>query len=112
MAKVSRLSNVALKNDIFQQINNVALGNHKRGLKEVASDLLNQLGRDQIKNIALGTFLGASTIERVMDLKEAKSGAEYQPMASTLERIYRYCGAELQFHEVTIKPKFRNEPKD
>ncbi len=112
MAKVTRLSNQALKNDIFQQINNVALGNQKRGLKEVASDLLNQLGRDQIKNISQGTFLTPSTIERVMDLRDCKSGSTYSPFSSTLERIFIYMGAEIQFNEVKIKPKFRNEPKD
>ena len=39
------------RNAILNRIKAVALGNTRRGLKEVASDLLNELGRDAIKDI-------------------------------------------------------------
>ncbi len=80
------------KNEIFNRINNIALGNSKRGLKEVASDLVNEQGRAQLKNMAAGCF-------------------QYRPQAETLERIFRYCGAEIEFRDVIIKRQYQNIPK-
>lgn len=100
-----------IRDEIFKRIGEKALGNSNRGLKEVASDLLNQMGRDDMKNIVAGTFLSPSTIDRVMNLTEAESGEPYRPQSETLERIFRYCGAEISFNEVVIKKKFLNQPK-
>ena len=112
MQTVSRLTTHSIKSAIFSRVQNVALGNSKTGFKEVASDLLNDQGRDQIKNICQGTFLSRATIERVMDLTETEKGGDYHPQSETLERIFRYCNAEANFTEVKIKPKFRNIPKE
>jgi hypothetical protein len=101
-----------IKNEIYKRINNKALGNSNRGMKEIASDLLNDLGRNELKNIEKGTFLSRSTLERLMELTEAESGAEYRPQSETLERVMRYCGAEIDVsfgHK--IKTKFQNKPK-
>lgn len=114
MANVARLSKVAIKNAIFDRVKAVALGNTKRGLKEVASDLLNDQGRDKasMKAICEGTFLSRTTVERVMDLADTESGEAYRPQSETLERVFRYCNAEITFNEVSIKPSFRNQPKE
>ena len=92
---------------ILSRVKSIALGNTRRGFKHVASDLLNELGKDQVKNIALGTFLCAATVERVMDCPE-----KYRPQSETLERIFKYCNAEVTFNEVAIKAKYQNVPKD
>lgn len=112
MPNVHRATNFSIKRAIFDRVNTVALGNSDRGLKEVASDLLNDQGRDQIKNICQGTFLSRTTVERVMELKETGNGDPYRPQSETLERIFRYCNAEIILQEVKIKPKFRNIPKE
>lgn len=93
--------------EIFKRIKNVALGNTRRGFKEVASDLLNEQGRDQLKNICEGTFLSRTTVERVMECEE-----KYRPQAETIERILRYCNAEVSFSEVKIKTTYQNKPKE
>ena len=107
MPNVHRETNFAIKAAIFDRVQNVALGNSKRGLKEVASDLLNDQGRDQLNSMVNGTFLCRGTLERVMDCEE-----KYRPQSETLERIFRYCNAEIVLTEVKIKPKFRNNPKE
>ena len=84
-----------------------ALGNSKRGLKEVASDLCNQFDRKHASKIAEGCFLSKGTVIRVMDCEE-----NYKPQADTLERILRYFNAQIHFTEVVIKPRFRNHEKD
>lgn len=84
-----------------------ALGNSKRGLKEVCSDLCNQFDRRHAKVIAEGTFLCKETVIRVMDCEP-----EYRPNSDTLERILRFFGAELHFSEVVIKPRYRNKEKE
>jgi hypothetical protein len=94
------------KEMILNRVKEVALGNTRVGFKEVASDLLNAQGRDQIKNICQGTFLSRGTVERVMECEP-----EYRPQSDTLERIFRYCNAEVVFNETTIKAKFQNTPK-
>ena len=83
-----------------------ALGNSKRGFKEVASDLLHATGEKPNK-IAAGTFLSAATVARVMDCPD-----EYRPQSETLERIFKYCNAEATFDYTTIKPQFANKPKE
>ena len=84
-----------------------ALGNSKRGLKEVCSDLCNQFDRKHARVIAEGCFLSKGTVVRVMDCEE-----NYRPQADTLERILRYFNAEIRFSEVVIKPRFRNHEKE
>ena len=87
-----------------------ALGNSSKGLKNVASDLLNREARGNPKaltRIAEGTFLCRQTLQRVMDCEE-----NYRPQADTLERIFRYFGAEITFNEVAIKPRFQNKAKE
>jgi len=92
---------------ILGRIKNVALGNSQRGLKEVASDLLNELGRDSIKYIEQGTYLSRGTIERVMECESL-----YRPQAETLERIFKYCNASIVFQHEEVKPQFTNKPKE
>jgi len=111
MKNVHTLTNQAIRVAIFERVQNVALGNSTRGLKEVASDLLNDQGRGQLNNICKGTFLSRSTVERVMELTETEHGDPYRPQSETLERIFRYCNAEIVLTEVKVKPKFRNVPK-
>lgn len=111
MKNVHQLTNHSIKSAIFDRVNNVALGNSTRGLKEVASDLLNAQGRGQLNNICKGTFLARTTVERVMELTETEYGDPYRPQSETLERIFRYCNAEIVLNEIKIKPKFRNAPK-
>ncbi len=95
------------KEMILNRVREVALGNTRKGFKEVASDLLNEQGRDQLKNMVLGTYLSRNTLQRVMDCEE-----NYRPQSETLERIFRYCNAEVVFNETTIKPRYQNQPKE
>jgi len=86
------------------------LGNSKRTLKNIASDLCNQIARNDrkaIRGLADGTFLCRSTLERVMECEEA-----YRPQAETLERIFRYFNAEIHFTEVRISGRWQNKPKE
>jgi len=93
------------RDEILHRIKAVALGNTRRGLKEVASDLVNELGRDSIKDIEQGTYLCRSTIERVMDCDD-----HYRPQAETLERIFRYCNAAIVFEHNS--KTIQNKPKE
>ena len=90
-----------------------ALGNSKRGVKELCSDLINEAGRDKktINRIADGCFLSPATVERMATLQECETGAPYRPNEDTCNRILRYFGVELQAKHVTIKSKYRNKPK-
>ena len=92
---------------IMNRVNAKCLGNSKRGLKELTSDCINQLGKGQIDEIAKGAFLCKHTVERVMECEEL-----YAPRADTLERLLRYCGAEIEMNTVSISPRFRNKPKE
>lgn len=100
-----------IKNEILSRMR--ALGNSDRGFKEICSDLINEAGTDSKtrKRIAEGCFLSVVTIDRMANLKEAKSGAPYKPNADTVERIMRYFGAEIQLNAVTIRSQYRNQPK-
>lgn len=98
-----------IKNSILNHIaakKRVALGNTRRGFKEVAADLLGATGL-RPKAIATDCFLSASTVARVMDCE-----ADYRPQAETLERIFRYCNAEVSFAGCEIKPQYQNKPKE
>lgn len=95
------------RKEILRRIKSVALGNTRRGLKEVASDLLNEMGRGALKDMEQGTFLSRPTLERVMDCDE-----NYRPQAETLERIFRYANAAISFHHEEIKPTYANKPKE
>ena len=101
---------IAIKNKILN--NARALGNSNRGFKEVASDLCNQYGRKHAGIIAEGTFLSKVTVLRVMDLEEGKSGCEYHPNSDTLERIFRYFGARVEFNTVTVQERYKPQPKE
>jgi hypothetical protein len=95
------------KNMIYNNVKKrVALGNTRRGFKEVASDLANATGEKAI-DIAKGSFLSTSTVARVMDCED-----NYRPQSETLERIMVYCNAEVIFTEVAIKPQYANKPKE
>lgn len=91
-----------------------ALGNSRYGFREVCSDLLNQAGKNRIKEIEKGTFLSRHTLDRMMSLSECESGQPYRPNADTCERIMRYFNFEANFTqlETSIKSQFRNKPKD
>lgn len=90
-----------------------ALGNSRRGLKEVCSDLVNAYGTsaNQLRILSAGTFLSVHTLKRVSSLEDSESGAPYRPNADTCERILRYFGTEIHFNQVQISPKFANKPK-
>lgn len=87
-----------------------ALGNSKKKLMHVASDLITRDGN--FKAIAGGTYLSIHTIRRVADLTETETGAEYRPNADTLERIFKYFGAEIRFNYLKVSKKFMNEEKE
>jgi len=94
-----------IRNQILDQAR--ALGNSKRGFKEVASDLCNQFDRKKgAKVIAEGCFLSATTVRRVKDCD-----SDYRPQADTLERVFKFFGAEVSFNEVTISGRYRNKEK-
>ncbi len=106
MTKRATSTNVArMKSTLLQRSR--ALGNTKRGLKEVCSDLLCQYDRKEAGKIAAGCFLSRATVLRVMDCDEA-----YRPQADTLERILRYFNAQIMFAEVKIKAEFQNHEKE
>lgn len=95
------------KNSILSRAH--ALGNSSKGLKNVASDLLNREARGNpkaLRRIVDGTFLCRSTLQRVMECEE-----NYRPQAETLERIFRYFNAEIVFNEVQIKSRYQNKEK-
>lgn len=89
------------------------LGNTKVGLKEVCSDLVNDALKKGVKSqrICDGTFLSATTIERIRSLEETENGDPYRPNADTCERILRYFGASITLEEVKIQNRFANKPK-
>lgn len=99
---------IAFKNKVLERSS--ALGNSKRTLKNIASDLCNAHAagdKKAIRELAEGTFLCRSTIERIMDCDEA-----YRPQAESLERVFRYFNAEIVFNEVRITPRWQNKPKE
>ena len=111
MATAQKLNHEKIKN--FLLSNAKCLGNSKRGLKEVCSDLINQAltSGKNVQTLCDMTFLSSVTIERMRTLKEAESGEIYRPQVETCERILRAFGAELTINEVKIKSEYVNKPK-
>ena len=99
---------MSVKNAFLSNIRNKALGNSKTTLKHLACDLLNAMGTDHedVADHAEGTFLCKTTIRRIMLCPD-----EYNPQAETIERVFRYCGAELTISPVAYKAQFGNTPK-
>lgn len=97
-----------IKNTILSKAR--ALGNSNKGLKDVCSDLLNAYGGD-LKAVTKGTYLCRSTLEHLQNLNDTPTGNPYRPQAETLERVLKYFGAEINFSEVKINPRYRNKPK-
>jgi len=87
-----------------------ALGNTDKGLKEVCSDLLNAYGSD-LRAVIKGTFLSRATLEHLQNLNDTPTGNPYRPQAETLERVLKFYGAQINFSEVKISPRYRNKPK-
>lgn len=86
-----------------------ALGNSENNFAKVAADLLNEEGRHRAGIMAEGCFLSVGTIRRLMD----EGGDEtYHPQAETVERVFRYFGAEVHFRRVHITPKWQNKAKE
>ena len=113
MAAAAKVRNAIVHNlNIRKQ---KALGNSTRGLKEVASDLVNQFtGGDSKRLSALSdmTFLSTHTLARLSSLAECESGAPYRPNCDTVERVMRAFDMEVNFKEVAIKGKYKNQPKE
>ena len=101
------------RDEILSRVKLKAGGNSKRGMKEVASDLMNNLG---MKDSAIADLTGLSvtTIARIKSLDPAESGQPYRPMSETIEKCIRGCGAEINLTPVDIKPKFMklNAPRN
>lgn len=101
----------AIENEILGKIKARAGGNDNRGLKEVASDLVNSLGMKD-GDIAYLAGLSDTTVRRVRLLTLTEGGDQYKPQSHTLEAIFRACGAEISLTPVNIKKKFRIQPKE
>lgn len=99
-----------LKNEFLRRIKLRAGGNSKRGMKELASDLINNSGmnHNQFADLAM---LSPSTVARLAELTPTKTGSEYRPQSDTIERVIRACGAEISLTPVDIKPRYQNQPK-
>lgn len=108
MGAVTKLQ---VENAIFASC--TALGNSKYGMKEVCSDLLNDFGKGKgnMRILQDGTFLGASTLDRMMKLTDTDMGEPYRPNADTCERILRFFGAQITFTQVKIQNRYNNKPK-
>lgn len=92
-----------------------ALGNTKRGLREVASDLVNDYAGgdpERLADLSKMTFLCKQTLERLSTLNDCESGIPYRPNCDTVERVLRAFNAEVYFKEVKITPSNQNQPKD
>ena len=85
-------------------------GNSKRGLKEVASDLV---CNSDLKDAALAdlTGLSSTTIRRIRELSPAESGADYMPQSDSLERVFKGMGAEISLSPCNIKKQYMNQEK-
>ncbi len=99
------------RDELLSRIKTKAGGNSKRGMKEVACDLINNMGMKD-SEIAKEAHLSVSTVSRMRELTPAKSGSEYRPMSETIERIIRASGAEIALAPVKIQKKFKNQPKE
>ena len=85
-----------------------ALGNSKTNFAKVASDLLNACA-ESVGKMAEGCFLSKATITRLMD----EGGTDlYHPRADTVERVFKYFGAEVHFRKVVISNRWQNKEKE
>ncbi len=93
--------------EMMKGIQNNALGNSERGLKELASDLVAQYGEKGARKVADAAYLNCATVERVL-----KCESNYQPRLDTIERILRACDVRLESGYVATKGKFMPQPKE
>jgi len=101
------MSNATAKKAIMMSIQTRTLGNSKRGLKELASDLIAEYGVNATKNIAENAYLSKVTVDRVLECEE-----HYQPRLDTVERILRVMGCRLNADYISIKGAFMPQPKE
>ncbi len=103
----------AIKQELFKRINLKAGGNSSRGLKDLGSDLVNQMGLKD-SQIAEMTGLSSTTIARMKSLEPAESGEPYRPQSETIERIFKGCNYELSLAPVRggVSKRYQNKPKD
>jgi transcriptional regulator with XRE-family HTH domain len=99
------------KDEILSRITAKAGGNSQRGMKEVASDLVNNMNLKDSEIAAL-SFMSPSTIARLRELNDTPTGTPYRPQAETLERIFKAAGAEISLTPVNIRKKYQNKPKE
>lgn len=85
-------------------------GNSTRGLKEVASDLVNNSGMKD-GELADATGLSSTTIKRIRELTPAESGVDYAPQSDSLERVFKGMGADISLKPCTIKKQYQNKEK-
>lgn len=101
-----------LKKVIADRSQLTALGNSKKKLVNVASDICHELkDKTSINHICNATFLSRVTVTRLLDMSESESGRPYQPNADTVERIFIAAGYGLNFEPVNIKAQYSNQPK-
>lgn len=93
---------------ILSKIQAQALGNSDRGMKELASDLIGEMGgKKACKLISEQAYLTPSTVARVFDCDE-----KYNPQLQTIERILRVCGCRIHADYVSIKGAYMPKPKE
>lgn len=93
--------------EVISNINNKVLGNSKRGLKELASDVIAAQGSKASKKVAEAAYLNVATVERVL-----KCEPNYRPQAETIERILRACDVRLESGYIATQGKYRPTPKE
>lgn len=111
MAKTAKVVQLDFKNELL--VGKTVLGNSNYGFKELCSDLLNDYCTNKRANqeVADGTFLSPTTIDRLKKLTETEGGEEYRPQSNTIERVLIFFGAEVHFQQIRISAKFSNKEK-
>lgn len=101
---------MSTRDDILSRIDAKAGGNSHRGLKEVASDVINASGLkdSQVADLAM---ISTSTVHRLRELTPAESGQPYRPQAESIERVLRGLGIGFNMTPENIKKKYLNQPK-
>lgn len=96
------------RQEIMNRVKKVALGNSDRGLKHLASDLLNEYGKSDkaIEELSEATYLCKHTIRRIQECSEL-----YSPRLDTIERCLKAMNCEITAHEVEIEKQYQNRPK-
>ena len=108
----NQIMQAQLKKVIADRAQISALGNTKKKLVNVASDICHELkDKTSINHICNATFLSRVTVTRLLDMNESETGRPYMPNADTVERIFTAAGYGLSFDSVKIKPQFSNQPK-